>query len=55
MIRNYGLIDAAQFEQAVRRALDSGIDCFDTAEAYGMGFPSGRWRGLWGRGGAMSA
>ena len=33
----YGPIDAAQFEQAVHRALDAGIDCFDTAEAYGMG------------------
>jgi len=33
----YGPIDAAQFDQAVQRALDSGINCFDTAEAYGMG------------------
>jgi myo-inositol catabolism protein IolS len=33
----YGAIDAAQFEQAVHCALDSGITCFDTAEAYGMG------------------
>ncbi len=33
----YGPIDAAQFDQAVHRALDSGINCFDTAEAYGMG------------------
>ena len=33
----YGPIDAAQFEEAVHRALDAGIDCFDTAEAYGMG------------------
>ena len=33
----YGPIDAAQFEQAVHRALDAGIDCFDTAEEYGMG------------------
>jgi aryl-alcohol dehydrogenase-like predicted oxidoreductase len=33
----YGPIDAAQFDQAVHRALDAGIDCFDTAEAYGMG------------------
>src|ERR1700704_5595165 len=33
----YGPIDAAQFDQAVHRALDTGIDCFDTAEAYGMG------------------
>lgn len=33
----YGPIDAAQFEAAVHRALDAGITCFDTAEAYGMG------------------
>src|SRR6195256_3957340 len=33
----YGPIDATQFEQAVHRALDAGINCFDTAEAYGMG------------------
>ncbi len=33
----YGAIDAAQFDQAVGRALDAGINCFDTAEAYGMG------------------
>src|ERR1019366_1432347 len=33
----YGPIDAAQFDRAVHRALDVGIDCFDTAEAYGMG------------------
>jgi aryl-alcohol dehydrogenase-like predicted oxidoreductase len=33
----YGPIDAAQFDRAVHRALDAGIDCFDTAEAYGMG------------------
>lgn len=33
----YGPIDAAQFTQAVHRALDDGINCFDTAEAYGMG------------------
>jgi aryl-alcohol dehydrogenase-like predicted oxidoreductase len=33
----YGPINSAQFEQAVRRALDSGVNCFDTAEAYGMG------------------
>jgi aryl-alcohol dehydrogenase-like predicted oxidoreductase len=33
----YGPIDAAQFELAVRRALDGGVNCFDTAEAYGMG------------------
>jgi myo-inositol catabolism protein IolS len=33
----YGPIDAAQFDQAVHRALDAGVNCFDTAEAYGMG------------------
>jgi myo-inositol catabolism protein IolS len=33
----YGPIDAAQFDEAVHRALDAGINCFDTAEAYGMG------------------
>jgi len=33
----YGAIDSTEFENAVRRALDAGINCFDTAEAYGMG------------------
>src|SRR5215510_3002913 len=33
----YGKIDAGQLQQAVRRAIDVGINCFDTAEAYGMG------------------
>jgi aryl-alcohol dehydrogenase-like predicted oxidoreductase len=33
----YGKIEATQFEQAVQRAIDRGINCFDTAEAYGMG------------------
>jgi aryl-alcohol dehydrogenase-like predicted oxidoreductase len=33
----YGAIDAAEFEVAVHRALDAGVNCFDTAEAYGMG------------------
>jgi aryl-alcohol dehydrogenase-like predicted oxidoreductase len=33
----YGRIDETQFQQAVQRAIDSGINCFDTAEAYGMG------------------
>jgi aryl-alcohol dehydrogenase-like predicted oxidoreductase len=33
----YGKIEAAQFQQAVQRAIDAGINCFDTAEAYGMG------------------
>src|SRR5919199_964904 len=33
----YGKIDEAQFERAVQRAIDAGINCFDTAEAYGLG------------------
>ena len=33
----YGKIDEAQFQQAVQHAIDAGINCFDTAEAYGMG------------------
>jgi aryl-alcohol dehydrogenase-like predicted oxidoreductase len=33
----YGEIDEAQFQQAVQRAVDIGLNCFDTAEAYGMG------------------
>ena len=33
----YGKIDIGQLQQAVRRAIDVGINCFDTAEAYGMG------------------
>jgi aryl-alcohol dehydrogenase-like predicted oxidoreductase len=33
----YGPIDTIQFNHAVHRALDAGINCFDTAEAYGMG------------------
>jgi myo-inositol catabolism protein IolS len=33
----YGDIEAAAFEHAVGRALDLGINCFDTAEGYGMG------------------
>src|SRR2546427_8407781 len=33
----YGKIDETQFQQAVQRAIDVGINCFDTAEAYGMG------------------
>ena len=33
----YGQIDEAHFIRAVHRAIDSGINCFDTAEAYGMG------------------
>lgn len=33
----YGSIEESQFIKAVNRALDLGINCFDTAEAYGMG------------------
>lgn len=33
----YGEIDAGEFDRAVGRALDLGINCFDTAEGYGMG------------------
>jgi aryl-alcohol dehydrogenase-like predicted oxidoreductase len=33
----YGRIDEGQFQRAVVHAIDSGITCFDTAEAYGMG------------------
>src|SRR5580704_4449836 len=33
----YGRIDEGQFSRAVQQAIDSGITCFDTAEAYGMG------------------
>jgi aryl-alcohol dehydrogenase-like predicted oxidoreductase len=33
----YGQIDETQFWQAVQRAIDAGINCFDTAEAYGRG------------------
>jgi aryl-alcohol dehydrogenase-like predicted oxidoreductase len=33
----YGRIDKTQFSRAVAQAIDRGITCFDTAEAYGMG------------------
>src|SRR5216683_3045275 len=33
----YGSIEEAEFIKAVNRALDVGINCFDTAEAYGFG------------------
>jgi aryl-alcohol dehydrogenase-like predicted oxidoreductase len=33
----YGRIDEGEFRRAVAQAIDSGITCFDTAEAYGMG------------------
>jgi len=33
----YGAVDRTEFDRAVHKAIDSGINCFDTAEAYGMG------------------
>ena len=33
----YGAIEETSFQKAVHQAIDSGITCFDTAEAYGMG------------------
>jgi myo-inositol catabolism protein IolS len=33
----YGRIDEGEFRRAVVQAIDNGITCFDTAEAYGMG------------------
>ena len=33
----YGSIEEAEFIKAVNRALDLGVNCFDTAEAYGFG------------------
>src|ERR1700741_1487262 len=33
----YGRIDESEFQRAVAQAIDSGVTCFDTAEAYGMG------------------
>jgi aryl-alcohol dehydrogenase-like predicted oxidoreductase len=33
----YGSIEVEDFNRAVGRALDLGINCFDTAEGYGMG------------------
>ena len=33
----YGHVDEIQFQRAVHAAIDTGIICFDTAEAYGMG------------------
>ena len=33
----YGDIEADEFDRAVARALDLGVNCFDTAEGYGMG------------------
>jgi len=33
----YGQIEATEFARAVERALDLGVNCFDTAEGYGFG------------------
>jgi aryl-alcohol dehydrogenase-like predicted oxidoreductase len=33
----YGRIEDGEFRRAVAQAIDNGITCFDTAEAYGMG------------------
>jgi aryl-alcohol dehydrogenase-like predicted oxidoreductase len=33
----YGDVEEAEFARAVDRALDLGVNCFDTAEGYGMG------------------
>src|SRR5215475_3234413 len=33
----YGSIEEAEFIKAVNRALDLGVNCFDTAEAYCFG------------------
>lgn len=33
----YGAVEEEEFARAVGRALDLGINCFDTAEGYGMG------------------
>lgn len=33
----YGAVDEAEYTPAVQRAIDLGINCFDTAEAYGFG------------------
>src|SRR5260370_39533671 len=33
----YGSIEESEFIKPVNRALDLGINCFDTAEAYGFG------------------
>ena len=33
----YGKVDESEYTPAVHRAIDLGINCFDTAEAYGFG------------------
>src|SRR5262249_6888948 len=37
IVGGYGSIEETEFIKAVNRALDLGINCFDTAEAYGFG------------------
>jgi aryl-alcohol dehydrogenase-like predicted oxidoreductase len=34
---DYGIVDDAQSERAIRRALDAGIELFDVADVYGLG------------------
>jgi aryl-alcohol dehydrogenase-like predicted oxidoreductase len=38
----YGRIDEGQFQRAVAQAIESGINCFDTAEAYAWACPRRR-------------
>ena len=45
----YCHIDEAQFQRAVKAAIEAGITCFDTAEAYGMGVSEALARALAGR------
>ena len=33
----YGKVNEAEYTPAVQRAIDLGVNCFDTAEAYGFG------------------
>ena len=33
----YGRIDEGEFQRAVAQAIDVGVTCFDSAEAYGLG------------------
>src|SRR5215475_13678571 len=39
----YGSVDETQFQHAVHTAIEAGITCFDTAEAYGMGVSEEAW------------
>ena len=47
----YGAIGESEMIAAIHRAMDVGINCFDTAEGYGMG----RSESLVGRGAGESA